>query len=441
MTQAISQRDQAIIIINKAEKRPQPLLFAHYQKNRFFGHYVRCFRVKDDEDATRCVLNNVSQLELSLNSYIVICNGVTQTTEQLAIDFFQNLPPAELCKKRKAPDEASTLPKKQKVIAYLGLTPSGKVIVDYVTNALKTGRWNRYFTHSVLNQEIHRDYRSWCLERSSKDAELDPAVDIRPFMKTLRGVMPTIRSKAKNRSQIPAEDKCIALWADTKKELQESAHVPSYDTLRRYLLSSDRQIAFKDTIPFSVLYSDYCNWCLNEGYTSRKSERGFIAGLSSLEPCQVFWTIKRVTFGKTFEDQKTSAKPLLMPQTPQNPLYNPFPKERTPQTVYSKMTQLNKTIVHYIGTAFESGRWHSYFSKKIASATIHGDYCRWRQEISLSDKEISLKPFSKALHHLLPNILGDRKAYQHFPTEQEARAQWQRTLHALEKPKTPIKKS
>jgi len=437
MTQAITQRDQAIIIIDRAEKRPQPILFAHYQKNHFFGYDVRFFRVKDDEDATRCVLSNVSQETLSFNSYIVICNGVTQTTEQLARDFFHHL---SNVKKRKVSDEASTPPKKQKVIPRLGLTSCGQLIVKYVTSALETGRWNGYFTRSVSNKHIHRDYHSWCLEMRSKGAEIDPPVDIRPFMKTLRGMLPDIRTKATGRSQIPAADKCKELWASTKTAIQKTAHIPAGHSVQRYVLSTDREIVFKGTIDFSSLYTDYRKWCLNEGYASRKNEDRFIVHLSFYETCQIFWRTKCVTFGKIIDDQKRPLISPSVPKIPQEPAYKPFPKKQKKRTVYSAMTQPSKNVVHYVATALGSNRWHSCFSKKIASATIHDDYCAWRQEISLIDKEISCNPFIRTLHRLLPNIRGDRSSYQHFPTEEECLAQWQLTLRELEKPKNPYKR-
>lgn len=289
---AISQRNQVILIIDKKETRSRLALLAQYQQHRFFGYHIRCFKVAPRENAMLCILNNIRQEELPINSRILICNGVLQTTEQLASDFFLNLQNREIGKKRKS-SSAESPPAKKQAIPRLGLTTSGKVIANYVRCALETGRWDKYFNQLVLNFKIHNDYQLWCHE-INKGQEFKQPVDIRPFIKVLNGLLPMLRSNVKNYSQFPTAAKCKELWTATQKAIQ-AERMPAHASVERYILSSDR-VAFENRMRFAELYDDYQAWCTTNGYGNRKKCLKFISCLSSLVLCRVSWEKECVTF-------------------------------------------------------------------------------------------------------------------------------------------------
>lgn len=209
--------------------------------------------------------------------------------------------------------EKSAPVEKATCIPRLGLTPSGKVIALYITNALGSTRWDPYFEGWVENAKIHADYNVWHHQVTLHGTELDPPIDIRPFMKALHGLMPNMTSRrlsSKAYSYFPVKEKCQVQWAITQKAMKAIEHVPSNASVERYVLSSSDRRAFTGIISFSTLYEDYKTWCTKNGYASRKSLEKFIDLLSSSEPCILSREYQCILFKETGAEQK-SLLPLL----------------------------------------------------------------------------------------------------------------------------------
>lgn len=190
----LTRRPQAIILIDK-DDRPQPLLFAHYQKERFFDYNVRYFKLTESETPASRFLATFAHKKMTHDSYVVVSNGLSNSREY--------------CYPKLQPSDWSM---------------QGQEITSYIRTAIRSNTWAGFYLKTPRSKDIHSHYCNWVKTMKEQGEPLQELASQQGLITVLHHLLPNVRAIRTSKpitQYFPSKEDIEMQWTVTEKAIAD----------------------------------------------------------------------------------------------------------------------------------------------------------------------------------------------------------------------------